>query len=368
MDIIKAAVPGTFRDLNTVTAEIKILRNQAQQMALSYAIEIGRRLNEGKSYLPAGKSFEDWAMEEFEFKKSSAYNFIKIFEEYGSEQVSLFGEPKFQALGKLSYTKALRLLAIPEDEREEFAEQNDVENISSRELDRLIKEREQAEKEKKAAEQRAEQAEAAAKKANAQLNALREETDDIYAKATDDATERVRDRIDMLREKLGKADAEKTAAVRAKDSEINKLIMEKTDFEMRAKKADRELEALRKQSEKELETERAAAEAKFKEFEERLKEAESKPAADGEAIAEKARAEAEAEAQEKIAALEKKLALAGPEVQKYKFLFGQCQSTVNEMLQLLKQIKETEPETAGKLNNATAQLFKAIANRLEGMK
>ena len=43
------------RSVETVTLEIRTLQHQAQQMLLSYAIEIGRRLVEVKSLLPHGQ-------------------------------------------------------------------------------------------------------------------------------------------------------------------------------------------------------------------------------------------------------------------------------------------------------------------------
>ena len=116
--------------------------------------------------LPHG-AWGGWLREEVEYSKSTANNFMRIFEEYGNSQMSMFGpEAKSQTLGNLPYTKALRLLAIPEEEREEFVEANHVEDLSTRELDRLIKERDEARAEKAEALERAaaatEKAEAAA--------------------------------------------------------------------------------------------------------------------------------------------------------------------------------------------------------------
>ena len=131
------------RDIQTVTTEIKILHRQAQGMILNYAIEIGRRLKEAKSLLEHGE-WGEWLENEVDFSRSTANNFMKIFEEYGAKQVSLFGDANSQTLGNLPYTHALKLLAVPAEEREEFVEEHHVEDLSSRELDRLIKERDAA--------------------------------------------------------------------------------------------------------------------------------------------------------------------------------------------------------------------------------
>lgn len=119
------------RDIRTVTAEIRSLHRQAQCMVLGYAIEIGRKLKEAKTLLPYGQ-WGRWLQEEVEFSQSTAQNFMKIFEEYGARQVSLFGDAESQTLGNLPYTHALRLLALPADEREEFAREHHVEDLSSR--------------------------------------------------------------------------------------------------------------------------------------------------------------------------------------------------------------------------------------------
>lgn len=83
---------------------------------------------------------------------------MRTFEEYGAPQQSMFGpEANSQALGNLSYTKAVQLLAIPAEEREAFVEENHVEDMSTRELDKAIRERNEARAaaEHAAAEQRA---------------------------------------------------------------------------------------------------------------------------------------------------------------------------------------------------------------------
>lgn len=148
------------RDIGTIMTEIRTISAQAQRMILSYAIEIGRRLCEAKSMVPHG----DWGrylQEEVEFSRSSANNFMRIFEEYGAQQQSLFGaEANCQTFGNLTYSQALKLLAIPAEEREEFAVENHVEDMSARELEKLIKERDAARKAQEEAEIKAKAAEA----------------------------------------------------------------------------------------------------------------------------------------------------------------------------------------------------------------
>ena len=153
------------RSVETVTLEIRTLQHQAQQMLLSYAIEIGRRLVEVKSLLPHGQ-WGDYIKEQVGYSQSTANNLMRVFEEYGAPQQSMFGAGvNSQALGNLSYTKALRLLAIPADEREAFAEEHHVEELSTRQLEQAIKERDEA----RAAAQRAEADKRTAEQARAKM-------------------------------------------------------------------------------------------------------------------------------------------------------------------------------------------------------
>lgn len=131
------------RDISTVTTEIRTLHRQAQRMILGYAIEIGRRLTEAKEMLPHGQ-WGEWLKTEVEFSQSTAQNFMRIFTEYGDRQTSLFGDAKSQTLGNLPYTHALKLLAVPAEEREEFVAEHHVDELSSRELEKLIRERDEA--------------------------------------------------------------------------------------------------------------------------------------------------------------------------------------------------------------------------------
>ena len=119
-EIKKESAPA--REIGIITAEIKDLCRQAQTMALLYAVEIGRRLDEAKRALPYGK-WGEWLKNEVEFSQSSANNFMKLYEEYGAAQISIFGASvDSQTFANLPYSKALQLLAVPRDEREAVAE------------------------------------------------------------------------------------------------------------------------------------------------------------------------------------------------------------------------------------------------------
>ncbi|WP_089610077.1 DUF3102 domain-containing protein [Dehalobacterium formicoaceticum] len=133
-----------YRNAEQIAAEINGIKKQTRAMLLYNSIEIGRRLWEAKSYVPHGE-WGTWLQESVEYSPSTAHNLMRIFEEYGAEQLSLFdNNAKSQALGNLSYTQAVALLGIPQEEREEFIKDHDLDSMSTRELQKAIKERDEA--------------------------------------------------------------------------------------------------------------------------------------------------------------------------------------------------------------------------------
>lgn len=305
------------RDIQTVTTEIRTLHRQAQGLILNYAIEIGRRLKEAKSLLEHGE-WGEWLENEVDFSRSTANNFMKIFEEYGAKQVSLFGDANSQTLGNLPYTHALKLLAVPAEEREEFVEEHHVEDLSSRELDRLIKERD-------AAVRRAEESE---ERELAQADALAE-------------LEALRDKV-ATQEQMA---SEGRAALRQMEEKVSAA---KERLEQEKKKAKEREEKLRQE----------------------LEEAKKNPDVPEE-ILQKLRAEveeatsasvekAQKEAQEAKAALEqarKDLALADGDMAVFKELFRRVQEDFGLMDETIRRIGERNAESAEKLRGAVRALL-----------
>lgn len=142
------------RTPETVGAEIRGLTAQAKQMTLWFGIEIGRRLCEVKEMIGHGE-WLPYLKEQTEFSQSTASRFMTLYREYGAQQQTLFGaESNYPTLNNLSISNALRLLALPENERESFAEEHDVEHMSARELDELIQAKKAAEDERDLYEQK----------------------------------------------------------------------------------------------------------------------------------------------------------------------------------------------------------------------
>lgn len=130
-------VPAPPRPLADITAEIRFYKAQT----VSNILEIGRRLIEAKAQLGHGQWLK-WLEEEVEFSRQTADRFIQLSREYAN----------CSPVSNLSYTKLLALLAVPAEERDAFieaahevdGEQKTVAEMSRRELEQAIKERDEA--------------------------------------------------------------------------------------------------------------------------------------------------------------------------------------------------------------------------------
>lgn len=122
-------------DLPTLVARIKTAEATVYRVTLAGVIEIGKCLEAAKEKVKHGE-WEEWCTENLGYSQRQAQRFMKIADTYGNEN-SIFG--KSDTLSDLSISKAYSLLSIPEDEVESFIENNDVENMTVKELKEKIK-------------------------------------------------------------------------------------------------------------------------------------------------------------------------------------------------------------------------------------
>lgn len=330
----KKTMVAVVRDIGTIEREIQVLKDQTARIVLSYAIEVGRRLCEAKEMLPHGE-WGSWLKQRAGFSQSTANNMMRLFEEYGADQLTLFGAiPNSQALGNLSYTKAISLLALPAEEREEVLKTTDVEAMSTRELDRLIRE-------KKEAEAKASDAEAKASAAQEALEAEKKRAQE----ALDE-----RDVAEAREEKAVKR-AEEYESV-AKDAN-NKLFA----LQERLKEAEKRREAADGQAaELAREQVRQAAEAEIELLKGRIKEAQDAAEAEKKA-AEAARSDrdnAQADAERLRREIEQLKARENRDsrVPEFRAIFVRVQGEVSALKKLIGDIRADDPETADKLEAA----------------
>lgn len=303
------------RDIGTIEFEIISLKNQAANTAMLYYIEIGKRLTEAKALVPHGE-WGKWLEEKVEFEKSTANNLMKIYEEYGSS-------PNLQAIGNWGYTKTVKLMTLPSEYREEFVQNNDIENMSTRELDKAIKERDEALKKAKRAED-----------LQRQLRESENKVRELQSKAESLAGESL-----SLQKKLEKANAvNHNQAEEIKDLKNNPVVPDDVINSIKDKlqtEAKQEIEA-------QISTNKEALDA---------------------ALKEKADAEAKInELKAKLLDTEKQVKMSNPDVVEFKTLFDIVQKDMKSMLAVLDKISATDKTTADKLKSAVAALFKSALN------
>lgn len=129
MTTVQASAPA--RSLMEIEVEI---RHQKNVIGEGY-VKIGLALIEAKKQLQHGE-WAEWLRDRVNFSQSSADGYMRVAREYGSGSQLL----------NLPYTKVLALLAVPAEEREAFAEDNQVEDKSVSEIKKLIRERDEAKK------------------------------------------------------------------------------------------------------------------------------------------------------------------------------------------------------------------------------
>ncbi|EHQ91264.1 DUF3102 domain-containing protein [Desulfosporosinus youngiae] len=135
-----------------IAAEINTIKHQTSRVLLANAIEIGRRLKEAKDLFPHGE-WGDWLKESVSYSQRTAQRLIQLFQEYGKKQLASLDSndgSNASLVTHLTYTQAIILLRIPEEEREEFIEKHDIESMTKSELQQAVKDRDQAIEDKNA--------------------------------------------------------------------------------------------------------------------------------------------------------------------------------------------------------------------------
>lgn len=318
--------------IEEITNKIKWKTAQAQRFALEYTIEIGGYLTEAKALLPHGE-WGNWLKNKVNYSQSTAISFMKLYEEYGNRQESLFSSNS-QAIMNLPYTKALRLLAIPEEEREQFVEENNVEEMSTRELEKAIKERDEA----RAKVEDMLDLQAEKEKAESMLQYNRDKVKDLNE--TVDCLNR---EIAAYKDKLDKA---KAAEKKAKDNlkalkenpEIPQEVTDKITAEAEAK---------------------ATAEASAQ-LEKKLADINDKIEAAN--LAKQAAERDAAKAQQTAADLKKQLQMSNPDVAAFKVHFKAVQEDMLKLKEALESVRKADADCANNLTEAMKALIKAFAN------
>ncbi len=310
-------VPSSERNIETITTEIIKLKEDAGNAIIG----IGQCLIEAKSMLPHGE-WTQWLTERVEFSERTAQNFMRLAREWSNPQ----------ALADLGATKALTLLALPPEERQQFIEENhivdgeekSVIDMTSRELEKAIRERDDALKVAEVAKADAKAAEDSRSKMEADMAALK----NLQMSAQNAEEQACRD-LESVRAELKE--------LQEKPVDVAVMEVDQTALDNARKEAE------------------AGMQAKLDKAEEARKKAEEK------------RREAEeqvAELQRKLDAVkseERKAVISGDrDLATFELLFNQAQEVVNKLHGLLLKLKGREDtELAGKVEKAMLALADA---------
>lgn len=153
------ATTNEHRTIDAITDELLDAKRKGGEAILT----IGRCLNEAKDMLPHGE-WLPWLNERAELSERAAQRFMKLAREWSNPTT----------LSDLGASKALMILALPREEQEEFMAEHNVIDMSARQLEQAIRERDEARKaaeEAKAEASTAEQARAKMAEDMALLNA-----------------------------------------------------------------------------------------------------------------------------------------------------------------------------------------------------
>lgn len=318
------------RDIEVITSEILDAKRTGGEAILT----IGRGLIEAKAMLSHGE-WLPWLEERVEISERVAQNFMRIARNYSNPNT----------LSDLGASKALMLLAVPADARDEFisephmvnGEEKAVIDMTSRELDAAIKERDKA---LKTAEQ-AKAGQAAAETARERL-----------AQDVAFANQRIEGLSAEVEEHSAKAREAREAAARL-EKELAELRSRPVEVAVEADAAA--IEAARKEAEAQMKAKLDKAQKAQAEAEKARKAAEDDKAA---AQRELERVQAEALAVREQAAKADKRAAVASDVNMALFneLLGQGQEGANKMGGILMKERPKAPDSAKAMEKAMLAL------------
>lgn len=322
-----------------IAAEINAIHSQTQRMVLYNSIEIGRRLVEAKSLLNHGE-WTGWLKDSVDYSQSTANNFMRIFQEYGADQISLLAEnnTKSTIYDRITYSQAVALLALPGEEREGFIESHDIEEMSTRQLQEAIKERDKLRDEKEKTEAEVLAKEEVLRETQAELETQRH---NYIEKINDLLSQKDKEKENEL-ERQRKASEEKINELKEKMRNLENAAnqepeQEKYDIEEEREKIRTELQD---EMARNMEREKAKLQA---EIDQAQRELESK--------------------EKKIKDLQ--ATGSNEETQRFKVMFEQTVESFKKLLSQVSKIKASDEETGMKYAGAVEKALLAMTEEIK---
>ena len=324
-----------IKTADTLAMRIRTTVRNTQKIMLDAAMSIGQDLIDAKELIEFGE-WENWLENSVGFSSSSAVKYMKIAREYGDIS-------KTELITDLTYTKALKLLALPSEDREEFLENNDVEDLTVKELEDKIKtlteEKTTYEEDKLNIEKERNEYIRENSKLADQIEALEQKLKELEESPSADNQEEI--------EKLQKFIGEK-------GEELNKVTKAKEDADVKIEKLKAQIEQQKKDQEQIVakEREKAAEEAK-----EQAKKEVEEEMANLMSIVENA-SKAKLEAEKKLSAS------SNTDIMKFKFIVDQLQKDFNQAKDSLSDIEANDSEQGDKLRTALKTILGKLLEQL----
>ena len=313
-------VTNQERTVDTVTAEIQFIQAQVKKVFYDAVIQIGTRLLEVKELVPQGE-WTSYLEIRLGYKPSTAQNYMRIAKEFGDGQVSLDGTDPQSLFGQLGYAQLLPLLSLPDEERRELAQQNNLPEMSSREIEELVKARKDAEEKIAQVEHEFAQVKAAEKAALARAAQAQAKLE----------------KVEKSRKAAKEREANALAAQRMAERRAEKLAEEHTFLQNRVKAlteqaeqtpltaevvpSEAELEQVRKEVREEMQVALHAAEDRAEQAEARLEKAKN------------------------------------PTAMRVNLLFEEVQAQMDKLEAALAALSAEQPEVGAKFRTAVHQYF-----------
>ena len=328
-----------------LTIEANVQYKQAESLAamsLTMLADVGRKITEIKNRIPHGE-FEDWCADNLVFSKKQAERYMKLAAKIDDES-SIFS--KTSTLTDIGISRVWALLAAPEEVAAEVVENNNVADLTVRELREEIS---RLKREKKAAEEKAE---------IAGINSITESATQIVDlensvmhlnDALQGAKERNKELLDLADQRADRL-KEANDKLQKANSSIEGLKMQQTLNEKDLNKAK---EALAKEKQKVKDLKAAQDEEVQKRLEEASIELTNK-------AKEEAFAESEAEIKKHLKNIDeletqiRKLKadnakLSNTNITKFSVLCGELENTFEEIRKLIDAQNESDPDIGLKM-------------------
>lgn len=301
----------TERTIDEITTDIL----QAQVDGGRAVLTIGNGLIEAKGKLNHGE-WLPWLTENVGYSEKQAENYMKIARNYSNPQL----------VADLGMRKALSLLALPEGERENFVAEANVVDMTSRELEKAVRERAEALAAKEQAEQALARALEEAESAAADSIAVRKELDELKSRPVEVAVQVDQEAVEKAREEgYQQARKELKTAEKAAGEQVSKANADAASIKTELQKKQKEVEALQ------FELKRAREKLEVK----------PEPAAPSPLSTD-------------------------ADLAQFKLLFDQAKTIVNQMRGLLLRVRgQDDPEKAGKLTAALRALGESVGRCAE---